>query len=71
MLFFKENYAKPEPEKVKKVKSVYEELNMKQRYADYEESSYQQLLKLIKMNCTKLPKQVFLAFADKIYKRNK
>ncbi|XP_041035661.1 farnesyl pyrophosphate synthase isoform X2 [Carcharodon carcharias] len=66
-----ENYGRSEQEKIAKVKALYEELDMQGIYSQYEEQSYQRLLGLISQHCTKLPQEVFLSFAQKIYKRHK
>ncbi|XP_078064354.1 farnesyl pyrophosphate synthase, partial [Mustelus asterias] len=66
-----ENYGRSDPEKTAKVKALYEELGLRGIYAQYEEQSYQRLLAVINQHCTKLPREVFLTFAHKIYKRHK
>ncbi|XP_041379787.1 farnesyl pyrophosphate synthase-like [Gigantopelta aegis] len=69
----KANYGKSDPVCVQKVKELYNELNLKELYHQYEESSYKQLMSLIenKVKETQLPPGMFQEFADKIYKRNK
>ena len=54
-----------------KVKALFAELELQRMYEEYEESSYQDLMQLIEKLSGKLPKQIFTAFAQKIYKRNK
>ncbi|CAH1785976.1 unnamed protein product [Owenia fusiformis] len=66
-----ENYAKDDPANVAKVKTVYNELNLKQVYADFEEESYSELIKTIEQQSGDLPQQMFLDLAEKIYKRKK
>ncbi|GCB85393.1 hypothetical protein scyTo_0026041, partial [Scyliorhinus torazame] len=66
-----DNYGRDDPEKTAKVKALYEELDVRGIYTRYEKQSYQRLLTLINQHCTKLPREVFLAFAQKIYKRDK
>ncbi|XP_078391874.1 farnesyl pyrophosphate synthase isoform X2 [Cetorhinus maximus] len=66
-----DNYGRSEQEKIAKVKALYEELDMRAIYSQYEEHSYQRLLGLISQHCTKLPQEVFLSFAQKIYRRHK
>ncbi|ELU07394.1 hypothetical protein CAPTEDRAFT_223258 [Capitella teleta] len=65
------NYAQNDPEKVRKVKSLFDELNLKQVYRDYEESSYNELTGLIDTLSGSLPKEMFVSYAKKIYKRQK
>ncbi|XP_072346757.1 farnesyl pyrophosphate synthase [Scyliorhinus torazame] len=66
-----DNYGRDDPEKTAKVKALYEELDVRGIYTRYEKQSYQRLLTLINQHCTKLPREVFLSFAQKIYKRDK
>ncbi|NXL89612.1 FPPS synthase, partial [Alectura lathami] len=66
-----ENYGRKEPEKVAKVKELYETLGMKAAFQEYEENSYQRLQELIKKHAKQLPEEVFLGLARKIYKRQK
>ena len=54
-----------------KVKALYGELRLKEAYQEHEEESYQRILKLIDEHSQNLPKEVFLSFVRKIYKRNK
>ncbi|XP_035202449.1 farnesyl pyrophosphate synthase [Oxyura jamaicensis] len=66
-----ENYGHKEPEKVAKVKELYETLGMKAAFHEYEEKSYQRLQELIRKHANRLPKEIFLGLAQKIYKRQK
>lgn len=66
-----ENYGSKEPEKVAKVKELYETVGMKAAFQEYEEKSYQRLQELIKKHANRLPKEIFLGLAQKIYKRQK
>jgi len=54
------------------VKALYRELNLERVYKDYEESSYQRLVALVDKGAEEgnLPKQLFLEFASRIYKRS-
>ena len=45
---------------MEKVKAVYESLNLRQLYAEYEEQSYQNIGKLIDERSDVLPAPVFL-----------
>lgn len=68
-----ENYGRREPaECAARVKEVYKELNLEQVYRDYEERSYSSLMEVIEREATtaKLPKALFVEFANRIYKRN-
>ncbi|ESN93504.1 hypothetical protein HELRODRAFT_115552 [Helobdella robusta] len=67
----KVNYGKPEECNLKMVKMVYEELNLRTVYEDYEAKSFQEISKLIEGIDSCLPKTMFNEFAKKIYKRNK
>lgn len=51
---------------------MYKDLNLEQVYRDYEERSYNGLMELIEREATaaKLPKALFVEFANRIYKRN-
>ncbi|NXJ86128.1 FPPS synthase, partial [Trogon melanurus] len=66
-----ENYGCKEPEKVAKVKELYESLGMRAAFQEYEESSYRRLQDLIEKHASRLPKEIFLGLARKIYKRQK
>lgn len=70
-MFSQENYGCKDPEKVAKVKELYETLGMRAAFQEYEESSYQRLQELIKQHATRLPREIFLGLAQKIYKRQK
>ena len=70
-ILFQNNYAQKEATKVSAVKAVFEELNLKQVYLDYEERSYNELTELINKLSGQLPKEMFFAYARKIYKRQK
>ena len=54
------NYDRSDEGCVEKVKEVYESLNLKQVYAEYEEQSYQNIGKLINEHSDVLPAPVFL-----------
>ncbi|KFP02776.1 Farnesyl pyrophosphate synthase, partial [Calypte anna] len=66
-----ENYGCKEPEKVAKVKELYETVGMRAAFQEYEESSYQRLQELINQHSIRLPREIFLSLAQKIYKRQK
>ncbi|XP_032374811.1 farnesyl pyrophosphate synthase isoform X1 [Etheostoma spectabile] len=64
-------YGRQDDTCVKKVKALYNTLQMPELYHKYEEESYKRLQKLIACHAQNLPHSVFLNFADKIYKRIK
>ncbi|KAG5271721.1 hypothetical protein AALO_G00183280 [Alosa alosa] len=64
-------YGRSDAVSVERVKALYDTLEMPMQYHEYEEQSYQRLLKLIECHAQNLPHAVFLNFAKKIYKRNK
>ncbi|NXM51050.1 FPPS synthase, partial [Gymnorhina tibicen] len=64
-----ENYGCKEPEKVAKVKELYNALGMEAAFREYEESSYRRLQELIGKHAQRLPRDIFLDLAQKIYKR--
>ncbi|XP_032089822.1 farnesyl pyrophosphate synthase isoform X1 [Thamnophis elegans] len=66
-----ENYGKKDPEKINRVKALYEEQDLKAVYQSYEENSYQKIVALIDQHAVRLPARIFLDLADKIYKRQK
>eukprot|EP00201_Polytomella_parva_P008941 CAMPEP_0175056390 /NCGR_PEP_ID=MMETSP0052_2-20121109/10642_1 /TAXON_ID=51329 ORGANISM="Polytomella parva, Strain SAG 63-3" /NCGR_SAMPLE_ID=MMETSP0052_2 /ASSEMBLY_ACC=CAM_ASM_000194 /LENGTH=354 /DNA_ID=CAMNT_0016321407 /DNA_START=2121 /DNA_END=3185 /DNA_ORIENTATION=- len=65
-----ECYGHKEPEKVARIKALYLELNVEQKYLDYENASYEKLAAAIEQQ-TLLPKAVFNGLLKKIYKRTK
>ncbi|CAI9740848.1 farnesyl pyrophosphate synthase-like [Octopus vulgaris] len=62
------NYGCDCPHKIQCVKSLYKELKLDELFLKYEEESYKLLLEKIE-KCSHLPKEIFLTFAKKIYKR--
>lgn len=70
-MFSQENYGHKEPEKVAKVKELYEALGMRAAFQEYEENSYRRLQELIQKHAGRLPQEIFLGLARKIYKRQK
>ncbi|TFK46254.1 farnesyl-diphosphate synthase [Heliocybe sulcata] len=73
------NYGRKDAEKERAVKAVYEELQIRERYAAYEEGAYKKIMGLIEQipetptadGSPVLKKEVFKVFLDKIYKRTK
>ena len=68
---FQENYGKPDEEKVQRVKKLYNDLDLEKAFQDFEDCSYTEILALIDAYHGKLPKDLFIAFTNKIYKRAK
>ena len=66
-----DNYGKSDPDAVKIIKDLYNELNLQNVFADYEDKSYERILELIQSHSSSLPQEMFLAIVKKIYKRNK
>ncbi|XP_065901608.1 farnesyl pyrophosphate synthase-like [Dysidea avara] len=64
------NYARNDASCVEKVKELYEVMNIKQLYFDYEDNSYQKLSKLVDQCGQWLPPDLFLEYMEKLYKRN-
>lgn len=71
MKFCKESYGQHEADCVARVKEVYKALKLQELYANYEESSYKDVLNLIDAINVALPKEMFCEYARKIYKRKK
>jgi farnesyl diphosphate synthase len=54
------------------VKDIYKELNLETKFKEYEEQSYTKLMAMIdSVDEQLIPKEVFVKFIQKIYKRNK
>ncbi|XP_043857793.1 LOW QUALITY PROTEIN: farnesyl pyrophosphate synthase [Dromiciops gliroides] len=66
-----ENYGQNDPEKVAKVKELYEKLELPALFTKFEEESYSRLMGLIEKHSSPLPPSIFLEMAKKIYKRQK
>ncbi|EGD77089.1 hypothetical protein PTSG_07427 [Salpingoeca rosetta] len=66
-----ENYGRKDPECVKRIKELYKELDLEKLYHEFEEASYQKLMKMVEEKAGDLPKGIFTDFAAKIYKRQK
>lgn len=70
------NYGRKNAESEAKVKEIFEQVGIRQKYAVYEEDSYKQVIKLIETIPAEgskegLKREVFKSFLDKIYKRQK
>lgn len=68
-----QNYGRKNSESEAKVKVVFKELELENRFKEYEAESYQRIMKLIDgVDESKgLKKQVFISFLEKVYKRTK
>lgn len=65
-----ENYGKDEPDKIARVKELYDELRLPDAYTEYEDRSYENIQRLI-AQVTDVPKDVYNFFIKRIYKRDK
>ncbi|NP_001316940.1 farnesyl pyrophosphate synthase 1 [Gossypium arboreum] len=66
-----ENYGETRPANVAKVKALYNELNLKGVFEDYESKSYERLVTSIEAHPSKPVQAVLKSFLGKIYKRQK
>jgi len=75
-----QHYGRKDAESEKKVKVVFEAIDVRKKYAVYEEDAYKRIIGLIsdipaeglgKDGEVKLKREVFKSFLDKIYKRTK
>ncbi|KAK2144097.1 hypothetical protein LSH36_785g01038 [Paralvinella palmiformis] len=69
--FLEANYAQKDSSKVAKVKELYKELKLQELYHQYEEESYKQIMQLTDTLSGNLPKEMFTAYANKIFRRGK
>jgi farnesyl diphosphate synthase len=60
----------PDPEKVNRVKQLYEDLMLPHTYEIYEEESYKIISTHIQQVSRGLPHQIFFKILEKIYRRN-
>lgn len=65
----KECYGSSDPEKVQRVKQLYEELGLPTVYTIYEEDSYQIISTHIQQTSRGLPHAIFFKIMEKIYRR--
>ena len=66
-----DNYGVWDDKKVAAIKKLYRELNLEQLFSSYEEESYQLIQKELENISAQVPKEVYMIFLDKIYKRSK
>lgn len=66
------NYGCKDAERVAKIKRVYDDLNLRKVFGEYEEESYRRLGRLIaEVDDAVVPREVFASFVRKVYKRTK
>ncbi|KAJ4799265.1 Farnesyl pyrophosphate synthase [Rhynchospora pubera] len=66
-----ENYGKSDPISVKKVKSLYQELDIQGIFSKYEAESYEKLLSAIEAQSSSVMREILKALLEKIYQRKK
>ena len=68
-----DNYGLPEDDNVNRVKDVYLQLNLIEKFKEYEETTYGELVNMIEQlnNDNQLPKEMFYSILRKSYKRIK
>ncbi|XP_038686765.1 farnesyl pyrophosphate synthase isoform X1 [Tripterygium wilfordii] len=66
-----ENYGKADPASVAKVKELYTSLDLQGVFAEYERTSYENIIKRIEAHSSKAVQAVLKSFLTKIYKRQK
>ncbi|CAG2104790.1 unnamed protein product [Medioppia subpectinata] len=68
-----DNYGVHSTEAVARVKAIYKELNIEERYREYEDFTFNEICHLIDQLTlsSKIPKNIFYGFLTKIHKRNK
>ncbi len=65
-----ENYGKDNKQCIAKIKELYQELNLRKVYDEWEKKAHKELLVAIK-SIQVLPLEMFTIIIDKLYKRNK
>ncbi len=70
IILLQEHYGKSDEASVAKVKAVYKELALEQKFLDYEQASHDALVAEIEAQKA-LPPAVFTLLLNKIYKRKK
>jgi farnesyl diphosphate synthase len=66
-----QNYGVWDDAKVATIKQLYLDLELEKLFQTYEEQSYHEIQKELQHISPKVPKEVYLIFLDKIYKRSK
>ena len=69
-LSFQANYGKKDKECVAAIKKIYVDLQLEEKFKEYEAQTYKNLCSAIEEQKV-LPKEVFMTFLDKIYQRQK
>ena len=69
----KKNFAKYDSKCIKRVKEIYDEMNLKDFFYKEEETKYQEIMAILDGMKTKsvLDPKIFKLFVDRIYKRQK
>jgi farnesyl diphosphate synthase len=70
LALLKENYGRKDDSCVAAVKDMYTQLNLVEIYTEYEQASYDHILRLIQSDGL-VPSRIFTAFMSKLYKRTK
>ena len=71
-LILEQHYGRKNAEDERKVKALFKDLDLERVYREYEEESYQELLKKMEgVDESLVPRAVFIDFAKRIYKRQK
>ncbi|XP_059173023.1 farnesyl pyrophosphate synthase-like [Physella acuta] len=65
------SYGRWDDDAIVRVKNIYRELDIEGVYKQYEEQSYESITQVIKSLDSDVPQEVFLDFANRIYKRQK
>ncbi|KAJ3632110.1 hypothetical protein Zmor_022089 [Zophobas morio] len=65
------NYGKKDKNSVDAVKALYKDLKLDELFYEYEERTYGELIRLIENTTADIPKEIFMDFANKIFKRKK
>lgn len=66
-----DNYGKDDPISIEKIKTVYTQLNLEEKFKAYEEESYKSICHLIESKVQNVPKNIYYGLLNKIYKRSK
>jgi len=70
-LLLKDNYGHHDPSRVRRVKELYEELNLKDLYLKQEQRSYDAIVQLANQHAADIPKEVFLTILNQFHLRQK
>ena len=53
------------------IKKIFDDFKIPELFTSYENESYEKMMGLIESNCSSVPKEMFYALVNKIYKRQK